>query len=123
MNFATPFVFSRKNSKPHLALPLPEIVFGGLSKTWNFMVAREVFPYDEVYNLAYTSLAISEFDLKSTLTHKKGGKLIGATGHVTYELLSKDPVAMHIFSTLAQYAFYAGVGKETSKGMGQVRLP
>lgn len=123
LQFVSPVVFSRRDSQADLALPLPELVFGGLAAVWNEMFGHEIISSQEVRELAYSGLAISEFKLQSTMTPKKNGVYKGAIGRVRYELLSKEPRSRHIFATLAQYAFYAGVGKDTAKGMGQVRLP
>lgn len=119
---ASPVFFSRLNSRADLPLPLPELVFGGLADKWNEMIGQVVFPPQEVRDLAYAGVAVSEFKLQSTMTPKKNGVIKGAIGRVHYELLTKDQRSRHIFATLAQYAFYAGVGKDTTKGMGQVRL-
>jgi CRISPR-associated endoribonuclease Cas6 len=46
---------------------------------------------------------------------------VGFVGRVTYGLMAENEAARCQLNTLADFAFYAGVGMKTAMGMGQCR--
>jgi CRISPR/Cas system endoribonuclease Cas6 (RAMP superfamily) len=42
-------------------------------------------------------------------------------GRATYRLVGADETVCRRLATLAEFAFYAGVGMRTAKGMGQCK--
>jgi CRISPR-associated endoribonuclease Cas6 len=104
----------------HLPLALPELVFGSLLNRWNEF-APITFP-EETRRYAAECLAISRFELSSRVVPlKRGSKRIGCVGKITYTSLNYDRYWMSLIQTLADYAFYAGVGVSTAQGLGQCR--
>ncbi|HBB32280.1 MAG TPA: CRISPR-associated protein Cas6 [Cyanobacteria bacterium UBA8803] len=93
--------------------PLPELVFANLLRRWNtFAPAAWQFPALEWQGLTCA------YDLKTQVINLKGGPEIGTTGWVRYEFRDREQSA--IATTLAHFAQFAGVGRKTGMGMGQV---
>ena len=117
--FAGPTAF--KSQGVHVPLPLPELVFGSLVERWNHFSPETLKATFREF--ARTQIVISFFDVHSRpVRHKNGSVRMGAVGEVTYRVLNQDYlVTAHI---LADYAKHAGVGVQTTNGMGQCwRLP
>jgi CRISPR-associated endoribonuclease Cas6 len=105
----------------HYALfPLPALVFGSLASKWRDFVSPdlEVVYIEDVANEA----RICQFDLQTQTLHWKGRPQKGFKGNCSYELSDLAPQDRAWISTLASFAFYAGVGGKTTQGMGQCRL-
>jgi CRISPR-associated endoribonuclease Cas6 len=112
IKFLSPTSFKQKNSIQ--TFPLPELVFNSLLRKWNHFAPEELhFPEVE-----WTGL-VSAFDLKTHALRLEGGAEIGCQGLVKY--CFKDNEQARIASILANFAFYAGVGRKTTMGMGQVQ--
>ena len=102
----------------HIPVPLPELVFNSLLNRWNAF-APITFP-GEVRRYAAECLAISRYQLSSrVIPQKRGSKRIGCVGEVTYTSVNFDRYWMSLIQTLADFAFYAGVGINTTQGLGQ----
>ncbi|MGB0564643.1 MAG: CRISPR system precrRNA processing endoribonuclease RAMP protein Cas6 [Spirulinaceae cyanobacterium] len=106
----TSFKQGKKDIQP---LPLPELVFNSLQRRWNAFAPED---------LRFTPIEwhgrVSAYDLKThRLTIKKSTE-IGAQGRISYEF--PDPDQAKRAAVLAQFAFFAGVGRKTALGMGQV---
>jgi len=74
--------------------------------------------------LAYASacVAISSLRLRSrALPIKDGALQVGSVGEVRYVSVRYDRDWMAVLGLLADFAFYAGVGRMVSAGMGQAR--
>lgn len=116
--FTSPTAFNTQGrTQP---LPLPRLVFQSLLLRWNAVAPRS-FP-EETIRFAEECLAISRFQLKSrSVPLKEGGLRMGAVGEVTFATLNYDRYWMGILHTLAEFAFFAGVGAATTLGLGQCR--
>jgi CRISPR-associated endoribonuclease Cas6 len=114
--FASPTSFSFGRRK--IPLPLPELVFGGLLRKWNAF-SPAPFPR-ELQGMFKEQLAISEIrNLNTRMLDFGRYKEKGFTGQVTFEALgSWNQEELRAFNTLADFAFYAGVGYKTTMGMG-----
>lgn len=119
LQFASPTCFSFGRRK--ILLPEPDLVFGGLLKRWNSL-APFPLPHD-LLDLFAEQLAISEFhNLNTRMLDFARYKEKGFTGAVTFEALgSWQNEELCALNTLADFAFYAGVGYHTTMGLGQVR--
>ncbi len=116
---AAPLAFQSKGKTQ--PLPLPELVFGSLAQRWNAF-APVALPEEGVRRYAEELVAVSRFELRSAPGWDRGpGLRIGAIGRVAYRALNRDRYWLAVFSLLAEYALYAGVGAMTTVGMGQVR--
>ena len=109
-----------KSGGKHVPVPLPELVFGSLLERWNAF-APLVFP-PEARRYAAECLAMARYDLHTRSVVVKGGGLrVGAVGEVSYITLNYDRYWMSVLATLAEYAWYAGVGAGVTNGLGQCR--
>ncbi len=109
-----------KTGGHHVALPLPELVFGSLLERWN-LYAPFAFP-SEARRYAAECLAVSRFELSTRPAPIKGAGLrVGAVGRVAFTALNPDRYWLEVMGALAAYARYAGVGIGTGMGMGQCR--
>lgn len=117
LRFAAPTNF-RQNGVTH-PFPLPGLVFGGLADRWNAFSPLGVS--DGVRAFCETAVTATRFDLKTRAFPTKGDRTeVGSVGEVSYRILRHDMYWASVVSLLADYAFYAGVGRGTSAGMGQV---
>ena len=113
LNFLSPTSF--KQSRGIQPFPLPELVFGSLQRRWNAFAPEELqFPTVEWEGL------VSAYELKTHALKLEGGSEIGAQGWVRYHFPA--PEQAKLATILAHFAFFSGVGRKTSMGMGQTQL-
>lgn len=111
LQFLSPTSF--KQSKAIQPFPLPELVFSSLLRRWNAFAPLELqFPIIDWKG------QVSAYNLKTQTLKLKGGTEIGTTGWVRYEF--PEPEQKAIATVLAHFANFAGVGRKTAMGMGQV---
>lgn len=113
LNFLSPTSF--KQSQGIQPFPLPELVFGNLQRRWNAFAPEEM-----KLNAVDWEGLVSAYELKTYALKLEGGSEIGAQGWVRYRF----PVAEQakVATILAHFAFFSGVGRKTSMGMGQAQL-
>lgn len=103
-----------------LAIPLPGLVFGGLADRWNAFSPIAISP--EARRYGEECVAMNSFQLRSrALPMKSGAPQVGAVGKASYVAVRYDRYWMGVLGMLADFAFYAGVGRLTTVGMGQAR--
>ena len=113
LTFLSPTSF--KQSQNIQTFPIPELVFNSLQRRWNHFAPDEYkFPQIEWMGL------VSAYELKTHALKMEGGAEIGAQGWVRYRFREEEQAK--IASTLAHFAFFSGVGRKTSMGMGQTRV-
>lgn len=113
LQYLTPTSF--KNDKHIQPFPLPELVFSSLRRRWNSFAPEDLhFPRIDWQGL------VSAFDIKTRALKMEGGAEIGSVGWVRYQF--PDPEQARIATILAHFATFAGVGRKTAMGMGQVQL-
>lgn len=118
LHFASPTVF--RSNDAYLPLPLPKLVFEGLVRQWNSLSSVTIA--DEVVRYAEECLLISRYKLQTERVDRgQRGGLPGFVGSCTYAFKVQDRYWMGVIHLLAEFAFYAGVGKQTAMGLGQVR--
>jgi CRISPR-associated endoribonuclease Cas6 len=112
LTFLSPTSFKQKQGIQ--TFPLPELVFGNLQRRWNNFAPESLhFPEIEWQGL------VSAYELKTHALKLEGGAEIGAQGWIRYRF--PDPEQAKIARILAEFAFYAGVGRKTTMGMGQTQ--
>jgi CRISPR-associated endoribonuclease Cas6 len=113
LEFLSPTSFKQgKNIQP---FPLPELVFNGLLRRWNLFAPEKLhFPTVE------WSGVVSAYELKTYAMKMEGGAEIGAKGLIRYRFA--DTEQAKIATTLAHFATFAGIGRKTTMGMGQVKV-
>lgn len=113
LKFLSPTSFKQKQGIQ--TFPLPELVFNSLRRKWNYFAPEELhFP-----EIEWTAL-VSAYDLKTHALKLKNSSEIGCQGWVKYHFC--EPEQARIASILANFAFFAGVGRKTTMGMGQTKL-
>lgn len=111
--FLTPTSFKQgKNIQP---FPLPELVFNSLWRRWNIFAPEKLqFPPIEWNGV------VSAYELKTYAMKMEGGAEIGAEGTIRYRFTDSEQAK--IATILAQFACFAGIGRKTAMGMGQVAI-
>jgi CRISPR-associated endoribonuclease Cas6 len=118
MEFAAPVVFNQ--NEMNMPFPLPELVFGSLLDKWNAFSPISI--RQDVREFCSSSLGISHFNLHSRRVQMlEQNRPVGGKGNVQYVVTRYDRYWMSIIGLLADYAFYAGVGRFTALGLGQTR--
>ena len=115
LRFLSPTSFRIKGKQ--CTLPEPSLIFSSLVDRWNsFSGIRFSKDFLEKLDRVYPS----QFELRSELIQFSNYKIIGFKGMVEYrfgkEFTSEEK---RVINTLADFAFYAGVGYKTTMGMGQ----
>ena len=134
MEFASPTAF--RNNGLDVCLPIPGQVFRSLWAKWNAfcpepMQVQDIWPQfadDCIFVNALTAINTTHW----TFAEGTHGQATGFGGTVEFVLpkTSSLPEQWHPFSdgaaavmqSLAQFAFFAGVGHHATIGMGQTRL-
>ncbi|CAN1211667.1 CRISPR-associated protein Cas6 C-terminal domain-containing protein [Tumidithrix helvetica PCC 7403] len=112
--FYTPTTF--RQSKYDCALPTRDSVFKSLLKRWNHY---SHIPFPETI---LESIYPSFFDIRTEMVSDRRSKFIGCVGSLTFQILGEvDPLTIKQINTLADFAFYAGVGRKTPMGMGMIK--
>lgn len=118
LRFVSPTAFKAKGQ--NLPLPLPGSVFGSLLDKWNAF-APIAMP-DETRRFAEECMAISQYHARTRMVRGKHGNVqIGFVGSARFVATNKDRYWLSLMNVLADFAFYAGVGRLTTQGMGQAR--
>jgi len=120
----TPFSFGQKPwGKMVVPLPEPRLVFGSLLKVWSAL-APSPLRMDEAALKSYIekNVVIKRIDgLRTAMLRFPDAPQVGFVGRVTFRLMTDEDAARARLNTLADFAFYAGVGMKTAMGMGMVR--
>ena len=113
LKFLSPTSF-KLNSGQHIQpLPLAEAVFGNLHRRWNVFAPQALhFPKIQWQGL------ICNYELKAQTLKMENCDELGSIGWVTYRF--PEPEQARIATVLAKFAFFAGVGRKTAMGMGQI---
>lgn len=115
LKFLSPTSFKLNAGQGIQPFPMPESVFGNLHRRWNVFAPAELrFP-----KIRWSGL-VSDYDLKTQKLRMEKSVEIGAVGWVRYRF--PDLEQARIATILAHLAFFAGVGRKTAMGMGQVVL-
>lgn len=133
MEFASPTAF-RANGND-IAIPAPHHIFRSLWQKWN-AACPEAMQVDNLWpNFAAGCILVNELTAVNTVhwefAEGTRGAATGFTGTVGFSLLSKAKAPRQwqpywdgsdtVMQSLAQFAFYCGVGHHSTIGMGQAR--
>lgn len=111
--FHTPTSFKQKDFVQ--PFPLPDLVFGSLWRKWNSFCPANCQMEEEAWQVL-----VSGFDLQTRVYRLEGGAEIGCQGWVRYVFTEERQARWG--SVLSHFAFFAGVGRKTTMGMGLTRL-
>lgn len=118
LEFAAPTTFrSQGRSQP---TPLPGWVFGSLLDRWNqFSPIRAA---QEMRRFAEECVVLNKYRLRTrAIPFKNQVVQMGCVGWGEYICLNRDRYWASMLNMMADYAFYSGVGYQTTVGLGQVR--
>ncbi|WP_217130045.1 CRISPR system precrRNA processing endoribonuclease RAMP protein Cas6 [Streptomyces sp. AC558_RSS880] len=121
VDFLSVTYFSR--SGRWIPLPDPELVYRSLARRWNaFATGHPVS--DETLTDLLASVALSAHDIASAAVELGQGHRIGFRGHATFTLPRRPntPAASSVFTALSHFAELAGVGAQTTHGLGWTRV-
>ncbi|MCS7222129.1 MAG: CRISPR system precrRNA processing endoribonuclease RAMP protein Cas6 [Anaerolineae bacterium] len=104
----------------NVPLPLPGLVFDSYLQRWNSFAPVALHP--DLKRYAEECVAISRYRLETALVEFGPAREIGFTGHCQFIALVHDPYWLRLLNLLAAFAFYAGTGHHTTRGLGQTRL-
>ncbi|WP_013334246.1 CRISPR system precrRNA processing endoribonuclease RAMP protein Cas6 [Gloeothece verrucosa] len=113
LKFLSPTSF--KQQKSIQLFPLSDLVFGSLQRRWNEFAPENL----QIPALTWDAL-VTAYELKTYALKLESGAEIGSQGWISYEFNSSEQAKYA--SVLSQFAFFAGVGRKTTMGMGQVQL-
>lgn len=116
LQFLTPTTF--RVGRFEQPFPLPRWVFGSLLRTWNAFAPE---PLDVALEEIETKVALSNWKGETRRVELGGSRTVGFIGTFTYRILDPNPELHRVVGLLADFAFYAGVGWQTTRGLGQVR--
>lgn len=133
MEFVSPTAF--RNNNLDICLPMPGQVFRSLWEKWNAFAPESMQVHELWPQFSSDCILVEELTAVNT-THWEfaegtRGAATGFTGTVGFSLIPKGKVklgwkeywdgAATVMQSLAQFAFYSGVGHHTTIGMGQCR--
>ncbi len=114
LQFCTPTTF--RKTKYDCAMPTKEAVFQSLLRRWNRYSSATLT--EEILEPIYPSY----FNIHTEIAIDSRSKFIGCVGTVTFQILGEvESETIQKINALADFAFYAGVGRKTPMGMGMVR--
>lgn len=117
LKFLTPTTFrvGRGREQP---IPLPRLVFGSLLRTWNAFAPKSL---DIALERLDSIMIFSNWKGETCRVEAGNFCTVGFIGTFRYRMLDPSPELRRILGLLADFAFYAGVGWQTTHGLGQVR--
>lgn len=119
LQFVSPTTF--RSQKKFIPFPLPEQVFGGLLMRWQKFAPIALNP--EMRRFAEEAMVVSRYDLQTvSLPYKQGGLRVGFVGEVSFSALNRDKYWLSTLHLLANFAFYSGVGYQSTTGLGQTQI-
>lgn len=119
LEFKSPTAFRQGKKKITHPIPMGHWVFQGLLRRWNehspITLAEEMNDYVE------NSVILTRYDLETKAVPSKKNIQTGCVGEAQFAFIEKDRFGANMLNLLAEYAFYSGVGYQTTTGMGQTR--
>ena len=119
LEFASPVGFSLGDNRMEI-MHRPEMLFGGLLKKWEPWCSLPL-PASFEREWLRENVLVSEWRVQSRMLRYGTQSQIGSEGTVMFRVFNSDAATLRALNALADFAFYAGVGRKTTQGMGQVR--
>ncbi len=121
--FASPFGFGLGNQRVEI-MPRSDLLFGGLHNKWQQWCGLPLPALGERewdYKWLRENVLVSEWQMQSQMLRLGKSLQVGSVGSVVFKLFEPDAEIRRALNVLADFAFFAGVGRKTAQGMGQVR--
>lgn len=121
LTFCSPTAFSLSDHQFQL-FPEPAFVWESLLRSWN-RATPEYLSMDKLAlgDCIRRSISVTSCTLETAFLHFPKHAQKGFVGQCTYRFTGDHPLLANL-TTLAAFAYYAGVGYKTTMGMGQVRV-
>ncbi len=116
-HFVTPTTF--RSSRFEEPFPLPKWVFGSLLEIWNTFSTH---PIGQIKGLFEEVVLLSNWKGETRRVELGGYRTVGFIGKFTYRFTEPTQKLCQWASMLSEFAFYSGVGWQTTHGLGQVRV-
>ncbi len=121
IHFETATAFS-VNERQFCLFPEPHLVWASLLRTWNRYAPESMLIEKQIIRESIGKhIAVTACALRHAYLHFPAYIQKGFVGHCAYRL-STDRSLTAQLTSLAAFAWYAGVGYKTTMGMGQVRV-
>lgn len=118
LEFASPTTFRSQGRS--LPVPMPVWVFGSLLDRWNQFSPIQAAA--EMRRFAEECVVLSQYSLHTRAVPMKESVVqMGCVGRASYACLNRDKYWVSMLNMMADFAFYSGVGYQTTAGLGQVR--
>jgi CRISPR-associated endoribonuclease Cas6 len=115
----SPTSFKTQNDQFEL-IPYPKFVFGNLANAWKTLSGEDQVKAIEQYALSHLRLVLHRIERKALVLHNR--PQLGVVGQVEYHFLDRiDTPLARALNLLADLAFFTGLGRKTTQGMGQCR--
>ena len=114
LQFLTPTTF--RNGNLEHVFPLPRLVWGSLLERWN---AWSPVPCKESKASLEEGVVLTNWKGETRRLALGRHQTVGFIGKFTYSVIGDFPTLRKLLPMLADFAFYAGVGWQTTQGMGQ----
>jgi len=116
LHFITPTTF--RVGRFEQPFPLPRYVFGSLLALWDTF---SPYPIGQLKDLIDEIVLLSNWRGETRRVDFGDYYTVGFIGKFTYRIGERLPELWRLIGLLSEFAFYAGVGWQTTHGLGQVR--
>ncbi|HID29981.1 MAG TPA: CRISPR system precrRNA processing endoribonuclease RAMP protein Cas6 [Desulfobacterales bacterium] len=117
VQFHTPTTFRRGHVED--PFPAPHLVFGSLVNSWNTHSPQSL---GEITDVLREMVILTNWKGETRRVELGSRRTVGFVGKFTYSVIENLPEICRVLGLLLDYAFYAGVGWQTTHGLGQTRL-
>ncbi|NLH00070.1 MAG: CRISPR system precrRNA processing endoribonuclease RAMP protein Cas6 [Chloroflexi bacterium] len=101
-------------------LPTADLLFANLARAWQLLTGQDTV--SAIIRYCQEKLAPGTFNLQTWAFRLKNKAQLGAVGQIEYVLMDEsDAPLARALNLLADLAFYCGIGRKTTQGMGQAR--
>lgn len=117
LKFITPTTF--RSGAQEMPYPLPRLVFGSLMEVWSRWSS---VPMGEWRALLERAILLSNWRGETRRVDLGNRYVTGFIGKFTYRPAERSRDLQRMMGMLAEFAFYTGVGWQTTHGLGQTRI-
>lgn len=124
LHLGTPMVLPKPTEGPRRHFPAPQVLFADLTRRWQAwggpscpLDLRALLPL-----LEDGSIVLADYDLRVAPLDLDHADQLGFLGWMSYHCRARTPAVQATLTALARFAFFAGVGDWTERGMGAAQV-